>query len=148
MLSSRKVETSTINSNSSYSPPPVSHYDRSEDTGPSIVNKQLTIKGDLESEGDIHVKGKVIGNIKCKLLIVDVDACVEGGVIADEIVVRSKTKGTIHANRVKLEKTAMVESEIEYNVFSAEEGARIKGALRFKDEPIGKGQQDGLSLVA
>ena len=46
----------------------------------SVVDKFLTMKGDLESEGDIHVKGKVFGNIRCKLLIIDVDALVEGGV--------------------------------------------------------------------
>jgi len=51
------------------------------------------MKGDLESEGDILVKGKVLGNIKCKLLIVDVDALVEGGVEAEEVIIRGNSKG-------------------------------------------------------
>ena len=69
----------------------------------SVVDKFLTMKGDLESEGDIHVKGKVFGNIRCKLLIIEVDALVEGGVDAEEVIVRGNTKGTIQADRVKLE---------------------------------------------
>jgi cytoskeletal protein CcmA (bactofilin family) len=100
-----------------------------------MVDEFLTMKGDLESEGDIHVKGKVLGNIRCKLLIVEVDAFVEGGVQAEEVIVRGNAKGTIEADRVRLEKTANVDSEIRHISFSAEEGARIKGSLRSKDEP-------------
>ena len=106
------------------------------DANYSIINEWLTMRGDLESEGDILVKGKVHGNIRCKLLIVDVDALIEGGIIADEVVVRGRTKGVIEANKVRLEKSAVVDSEISHMTFSAEEGARIKGALKFREEPI------------
>lgn len=111
-------------------------------TGPSahsMVDEFLTMKGDLESEGDIHVKGKVLGNIRCKLLIVEVDALVEGGVEAEEVVVRGNAKGTIQADRVRLERTANVDCEIRHNSFSAEEGARIKGSLRSKEDTAGEG---------
>lgn len=106
------------------------------DSNYSIINEWLTMRGDLESEGDILVKGKVIGNIRCKLLIVDVDATIEGGIVADEVVVRGRTKGVIEANKVRLEKSAIVDSEISHMTFSAEEGARIKGALKFREEPV------------
>lgn len=102
----------------------------------SIINEWLTMRGGLESEGDILVKGKVNGNIKCKLLIVDVDAQIDGGIVAEEVVIRGRTKGIIEANKVRLEKTANVDSKISHMAFSAEEGARIKGALRFREEPI------------
>ena len=154
MLNPRKTDQSaSVSSNSqSYSntaysapAPSSSTFDRHDETGPSIVNKHLTMKGDLESEGDVLVKGRVIGNIKCKLLIVDVDALVDGGVEAEEVVIRGKTKGTIRANKVKLEKSATVDSEIEHHVFSAEEGARIKGAMRYLEEPFNR---TNLTLVA
>jgi cytoskeletal protein CcmA (bactofilin family) len=103
-------------------------------TNHSIVDERLTMKGDLESDGDILVKGKVVGNIRCKLLIVDTDATIEGGIDAEEAVVRGSTRGKIKATRVRLEKTANVDSEIFHQSFSAEEGARIKGALRFMDD--------------
>ena len=57
---------------------------------------------------------------------------------AEEVVVRGKTKGTVRAKTVKLERTAIVELEIEHNVFSAEEGAKIKGAMRFSEDPIAR----------
>ena len=100
----------------------------------SIIDEWLTMKGDLESEVDILVKGKVFGNIRCKLLIVDTEASIEGGIVADEVVVRGKTKGVIDAGKVRLEKTANVDSEIRHDTFSAEEGAKIRGALKIKGE--------------
>lgn len=114
---------------------------RSREANYSIINEWLKMKGDLESEGDILVKGKVLGNIKCNLLIIDVDAMVEGGITADEVVIRGQTKGVINATKVRLEKTASVDSEICHNVFSAEEGARIKGALHYKDNPLADAQK-------
>ena len=151
MFNNRKTEGAAISAVSSEgdkstfgaSPNPRNTYPSNYKVDPSahsVVDKFLTMKGDLESEGDIHVKGKVFGNIRCKLLIIEVDALVEGGVDAEEVIVRGNTKGTIQADRVKLEKTAHVDSEICHHTFSAEEGARIKGCLRSKDE-----SSDGLT---
>jgi cytoskeletal protein CcmA (bactofilin family) len=100
----------------------------------SIINEWLTMRGDLESEGDILIKGKVHGNITCKLLIIDTEAMIEGGINCDDVVIRGATRGIINAKRVRLEKTANVDGEIFQETFSAEEGARIRGALRHSDE--------------
>ncbi len=109
-------------------------YANTADANYSIINEWLVMRGDLESEADILVKGKIHGNVKCKLLIIDAGALIEGGIEADEVVVRGATKGVILAKKVRLEKTADVDSEIHHQSFSAEEGAKIKGALRFSDD--------------
>ncbi len=132
--SSTEPARSSVGSNYAAQPQSFSTYDRSTPANHSIVDERLTMKGDLESDGDVLVKGKVIGNIRCKLLIIDTDALVEGGIEADEVVVRGRTKGTIQSIKVRLEKSANVDSEICHQSFSAEEGARIKGALKYMEE--------------
>jgi cytoskeletal protein CcmA (bactofilin family) len=112
-------------------------YANTADANYSIINEWLVMKGDLESEADILVKGKIYGNVKCKMLIVDTGALIEGGIEADEVVIRGATKGVIISKKVRLEKTAEVDSEIHHQSFSAEEGAKIRGALRFSDDPHG-----------
>lgn len=102
----------------------------------SIIDEWLTMRGDLESEGDILVKGKIHGNIRCKLLVVDQNAMVEGGMIAEEVVVRGSISGEIRANRVRLEDSAVVDSDIFHRSFSVAEGAQIKGALHFQENPM------------
>ncbi|MEM9355159.1 MAG: polymer-forming cytoskeletal protein [Pseudomonadota bacterium] len=102
----------------------------------SIIDEWLTMRGDLESEGDILVKGKIHGNIRCKLLVIDTNAMVEGGMIAEEVVVRGSISGEVRANRVRLEESAIVDSEIFHRSFSVAEGAQIKGALHYQDNPM------------
>jgi cytoskeletal protein CcmA (bactofilin family) len=155
MFAPRKAETQTnghdgASSASAYSPHnnSISVSTRSREANYSIINEWLKMKGDLESEGDILIKGKVHGNIKCNLLIIDVDAMVEGGITADEVVIRGQTKGVINATKVRLEKTALVDSEICHNVFSAEEGARIRGALHFNENPLAEAKTDTPEMVS
>ena len=111
-----------------------SAYANTADANYSIINEWLVMRGDLESDADILIKGKVFGNIKCKLLIIDTGALVEGGIEAEEVVVRGATKGIMLARKVRLEKSADVDSEIHHQSFSADEGAKIRGALKFTDD--------------
>ena len=142
MFSSKKPEgpmfpsTATEADKSTSNPRNYASYGNINDAACSIINERLVMRGDLESEADILVKGKVHGNITCKLLIIDTDAVVEGGIMAEELVVRGKTTGVIRANRVRFEKSAHVDSEIWQENFSAEEGARITGALHYMKEPL------------
>lgn len=97
--------------------------------GFSVINEWLKMRGDLEGDGDILVKGHVHGNIRCKTLIVDLGALVEGGIDAEDVIVRGTARGTIRTHRIRLEKTALVDAEIYHESFSAEEGARVKGMM-------------------
>ena len=102
----------------------------------SIIDEMLKMKGDLESDGDILIQGKVNGNVRCKLLVVDKGATVDGGISADEVIIRGTTNGKIQANRVRLEDTAHVSSEIFHRSFAVHEGARIEGALFYRENPL------------
>lgn len=104
--------------------------------GNSTIDACLTMRGDLESDADILVKGKVFGNVTCNLLIVDSGANIEGGINAKEVVIRGKVTGIIKSEKVRLDKTAEVASDIYQNTFIAEEGASILGTMKaLKDAP-------------
>lgn len=101
---------------------------------PSVINAWLTIRGDLEGDGEMLVKGRVHGNVRCKMLIIDTGALVEGGITAEDVIVRGAARGTIRTKRIRLEKTAAVDCEIHHDSFAAEEGARIKGTMHTNDD--------------
>lgn len=98
--------------------------------GNSTIDAFLTMRGDLESDADILVKGKVYGNVSCNFLIVDEGANIEGGITANQVVVRGVVNGTIKAEKVSLERTAQVRSDIFQNTFIAEEGANVLGTIK------------------
>jgi cytoskeletal protein CcmA (bactofilin family) len=102
----------------------------------SYIGAALTIMGDLFSAGDVHVDGRVCGNISCGQVIVSKDAVITGAVIAEQAVIRGRITGTIRAPVVILQDTARVESEITYTVLAIDDGAMFEGAVHHSDHPL------------
>lgn len=102
----------------------------------SVIDEWLSITGNLQTDGDVLVNGKVHGDVRCKLLIVGQQAEVEGLVVADEVVVRGAARGVIRANRVRIEKSSRVDSEVFHRALCVEEGAEFVGMSRRSDDPL------------
>jgi Polymer-forming cytoskeletal len=72
----------------------------------SLIDKLANVNGDLWSDGDIQIDGRLCGNVNCAQLIVGKDAAVIGAIIAEEAVIRGKMTGLIRATRVLLQASA------------------------------------------
>jgi cytoskeletal protein CcmA (bactofilin family) len=105
----------------------------------SVIDAWLNITGNLQSEGEVQVDGQINGDIRCAHLVVGKDATVTGNIIAEEVVVRGRVTGVIRANRVILQDSARVESEIFHKRLAIEEGAVFEGQSRLRDEPMNAG---------
>jgi cytoskeletal protein CcmA (bactofilin family) len=102
----------------------------------SVIDAWLNISGNLQSEGDVRVDGRICGDIRCAHLVVGREATVVGHIVAEEAVVRGRVKGTIRANRVVLQDTACVESDIFHKVLSVDEGAEFDGLSCHRTDPF------------
>jgi len=111
---------------------------RKPNLGPtrSVIDAWLAISGNLSSEGEVQVDGQIVGDIRCTHLTVGKDAVINGNVTAEEVVVRGKVAGTIRANRVILQDSARVESEIYHKLLAIEEGAIFEGISRMREDPM------------
>src|SRR5262249_22446684 len=63
-------------------------------------------------------------------------ADMEGEVSAEELTIGGRVEGTIHANRVKLNRTAVVEGDIYHRSLAIEENAQFEGMSRRQDSVI------------
>jgi cytoskeletal protein CcmA (bactofilin family) len=111
----------------------------------SVIDSWLTIRGDLESEGEVQVDGTVNGDIRCAHLVVGKDAVIVGNITAEEVIVRGKVNGIIRALSVTLQDTAVVESEIFHKSLAVEQGACFDGQSRRRNDPM-KADIVGLSM--
>ena len=68
----------------------------------SCISRGTTIVGKISGEGIVQVFGHVDGELRALTVLIDEGAKVEGDVVAEELTVGGQVKGTIHANRVKL----------------------------------------------
>ena len=108
----------------------------------AIIDACLQIDGNLTTEGEVQVDGRINGNIRCAHLTVGREAVITGDITAEEIVVRGKVTGIIRGNRVILQDGAQVESEIFQSKLTIEEGANFKGMIRDQTEPHVAALQD------
>jgi cytoskeletal protein CcmA (bactofilin family) len=102
----------------------------------SRIDKLANVSGDFWSDGDIQIDGHLCGNVNCAQLIVGKDGAVTGVIIAEEAIIRGKTRGLIRATRVLLQGSARVESEIIYQSLSVDEGASFEGIARPRADPF------------
>jgi cytoskeletal protein CcmA (bactofilin family) len=113
----------------------------------SVIDSWLTITGNLQSEGEVQVDGQINGDIRCQHLTVGKDATIIGNITAEEVVVRGKLTGIIRANRVILQDSARVDSEIFHKRLAIEEGAIFQGQSRLSEDPL-KAELVDLHVVA
>lgn len=101
-----------------------------------VIDAGLVFTGNLESERDVQLEGEFRGDITCPQLIVSRDATLLGNVIAEEVVIRGKVKGSIRATQVMLQDTARVESEIFHTSLVVEQGAQFDGESHRTDRAV------------
>lgn len=114
----------------------------------SIIARDMTITGDMQTEGVVKVEGRVNGNIHAtSQVIVSPGAMIEGDLHTKEAVVAGEIKGTIRAaERIELQATALVRGDIYTPRISVIEGGRVSGEVNMTGdvnrEPTGGGVQE------
>ena len=98
----------------------------------SIIASDMTVIGDLETEGVVRVEGRVRGTVRVGAqVLVSQGAVIEGDLHTQEAVIAGQVSGAIHAReRVELLATAMVAGDILTPRISIIEGARITGEVK------------------
>ncbi len=98
----------------------------------SIIASDMTVIGDLETEGVVRVEGRVRGTVRAGTqVLVASGAVIEGDLHAQEAVIAGQVSGAIHAHeRVELQATALVAGDILTPRISIIEGARITGEVK------------------
>ena len=68
----------------------------------SVIGPDVTIRGDIEASVDLHVDGKVIGNISCASLVQGESSRVEGEIKAESARLSGEVQGTIEVRNLVL----------------------------------------------
>ncbi|THD78301.1 MAG: polymer-forming cytoskeletal protein [Phenylobacterium sp.] len=101
----------------------------------SLVAENVTLTGELASDGEVHLDGRLKGDARVNRLLVGEGGAVEGTIEADVVEVRGKVRGTITARSVRLHASADVEGDIAHAELSIEAGARFNGRSQRLEPP-------------
>lgn len=106
-------------------------------TGLSVVDAQLVMRGDLDTNGIVRVDGQVLGvSHRAGTLIIGVGGLVVGNVEAREVIVAGAVQGNVHARgRVEIEKNATVHGQVQAASMTMREGGSVNGQLSIGAKP-------------
>ena len=102
----------------------------------SIIGEDLMITGNITSKGEVQVDGEIHGDIRCSSLLIGDKSQVNGGVVAEDVVVRGHLVGSIRGLRIMLQAPSHVEGDIFHQSLAIEQGAYFEGQSRRSDNPL------------
>jgi cytoskeletal protein CcmA (bactofilin family) len=95
----------------------------------SVIGADVTIKGDITASADLHVDGRIEGDIACASLVQGQTSVVQGKIEAQTARLSGRIVGSIHARDLVILKSAQVEGDVFYDALTIEQGAEVEGRL-------------------
>ncbi len=105
----------------------------------SVLSSDLTVTGNIQTQGDIQIEGTVEGDIRAHQLVVGESATIRGEIVAEEVVVNGRVVGRVRGLKVRLTATARVEGDIIHKTIAIESGAHFEGSVQRQEDPLANG---------
>ena len=117
--------------------------------GYSVLDAQMVVRGDLESDGMLRIDGRLEGNIKrASVVVLGEHATIVGNVAAREMVLGGTITGNVVAEqRVEVEATAVVEGDIEADAILIHEGGAVRGRLHIRPRVGGAAEREKVTVA-
>lgn len=93
----------------------------------SVIGADVTIKGDISASTELHVDGRIEGDIACDSLVQGETSVIEGGVTAETARLAGKVSGSISARQLVVLKSARIDGDVHYDALTIEQGAQVEG---------------------
>ena len=117
-------------------------------SAPSVLSPDLTVVGNIRTEGDIQIEGTVEGDIRAHQLVIGESATIRGEIVGDEVVVNGRVVGRVRGLKVRLSASARVEGDIIHKTIAIESGAHFEGSVQRQEDPIANGPTKKLAPPA
>jgi cytoskeletal protein CcmA (bactofilin family) len=102
---------------------------RSAELPASLLGRALTAKRFLDTEGDLHIHGKVFGRVCADHLVLGSGGYLNGDVVARDVYIGGRLTGRIFAFHVTLDSSADVTARIFLHEVMVAKGARVDARM-------------------
>ena len=109
----------------------------------SVIGADVAIKGDVSASTELHVDGRIEGDIACESLVQGETSVIEGAITAETARLAGTVSGSITARQLVVLKSARVEGDVHYDALTIEQGAEVEGRFahraaskRATDKPV------------
>lgn len=96
----------------------------------SVIGPDVSIAGNIVATADLHIDGRVDGDVACGSLVQGTESRINGMVRADTARLCGTIEGAVAIRQLTVENTARITGDIEYETIAIENGATIDGRLK------------------
>ena len=114
----------------------------------SVLGADTVIRGDITASADLHIDGRVEGDIACAALVQGESSEITGSVTAETARLAGTVHGTITARELVILKTARIDGDVHYDALTIEQGARVEGRLAPRAAPKAESGESHLILAS
>jgi cytoskeletal protein CcmA (bactofilin family) len=97
--------------------------------GLSFIGPEVLISGNVATDAQLHVDGRIDGDVRCGNLSQGTGSIIAGNIQADEARLAGTVEGTVVAGILSVEASARILGDVAYETISIEAGAQIEGRL-------------------
>lgn len=109
---------------------PVTAAKRTTPGGFSVIGPDVQITGNVRATADLHVEGRIEGDLDCGNLVIGPEAVVNGQVRAESARIAGTIEGSVAIRQLVVEAGARITGDVEYESVSLENGAHIDGRMK------------------
>ena len=101
----------------------------------SIIGSDVVITGNVSATVDLHVDGRIEGDLSCANLVQGPDSVVKGSIQADSAKLSGTVDGSISARDLIIQASAKITGDVGYENLTIEQGSQVDG--RFSPRRVG-----------
>ena len=93
----------------------------------SVFGPDIAITGDVKASADLHIDGRIEGDIVCQALVQGEGSEIVGAICAQTARLAGVVRGSIDAGSLVILKSARIHGDVSYDALTIEQGAEVQG---------------------
>ncbi len=93
----------------------------------SILGADVVVTGNVAASVDLHVDGRIEGDLTCANLVQGQDSVIKGAIVAESAKLAGTVEGSIAAKDLVIHATARITGDVTYDNLSIEQGSQVDG---------------------
>ena len=106
--------------------------------GLSFIGPEVTVTGNIGGSGNIHIDGRVEGDVTAASVVLGTAGHVRGNIVADDAQIAGTVEGTVAAKVLAIEASARIIGDLSYDAVSVATGAQVEGRVKRLTRPEGE----------
>ncbi len=100
----------------------------------SVIGSDVVITGNISAKVDLHIDGRVEGDISCASLVQGESSSIHGAITAETARLAGNVTGSVDARDLVITASAQVTGDVSYETITIEQGGHVDGQFRHKSK--------------